>query len=121
MLFESILLFSTLTLANPLRSSSLVGRGSVPVLNGGQVLMSPGVPSGEYPRSTNKQGDESMIGGFALTTPENDLVLKTVKSIDGGNSWQALGEVVSLSFYPSGIKRACAKCFSSVVPAQLMI
>ncbi|KAF2789489.1 glycoside hydrolase family 93 protein [Melanomma pulvis-pyrius CBS 109.77] len=54
--------------------------------------MSPSVPSGEYPRSTNKQGDGSMIGGFALTTPENDLVLKTVKSIDGGNSWQALGE-----------------------------
>ncbi|KAF2704071.1 glycoside hydrolase family 93 protein [Pleomassaria siparia CBS 279.74] len=85
MLFNSILLFSAFIIVNALPIS--------PALNGPRILMSPGEPSGEYPRSTSKMDDGSMIGGFTLTTTENDLVLKSVKSIDGGASWQALGEV----------------------------
>jgi len=45
-----------------------------------------------------KLDDGSMIGAYTLTTPQpdNELVLKSVKSTDGGQTWNPLGEVVSL-------------------------
>lgn len=96
MLFHSLFLFSSLVLATPSRPASIARRGTVPAYDGAQVIMSPGEKSGEYPRSTNKQADGSLIGAFAITTADTQMVLKSVKSTDGGKSWKALGEVVSL-------------------------
>lgn len=88
---KHMLVLGSTALASPFHLSRR--EGSVPALNGAASVMDPG--AAEYPRSTNKNPDGSMIGAFTLTTGDSDpeLVLKTIKSDDGGASWHALGEV----------------------------
>lgn len=88
---------SSIVVASPLDSSLPLFRrnGAVPQAIGGSVAMSPN-GTGTYPRSTNIMGGGVMIGAYTLLTgaPDNESILKSVKSTDGGQSWKPLGEVV---------------------------
>lgn len=88
------LLFASAAFANPAFRFSRRD-GSVPALDGGHAAMSPNA-TGEYPRSTNKRSDGSMIGAYTLQTG-NEYILKSVKSTDGGATWSPLGEVVGFT------------------------
>jgi hypothetical protein len=90
MLLKHLFLFSSVAAAIPFHLSS---RGSIPALDGAAAVMDPG--NAEYPRSTNRFPNGTMIGAFTLTTPDDDpvSVLKTVETEDGGRSWSALSEV----------------------------
>jgi len=62
--------------------------GNMPVFEGGYHPISPNI-TGAYPRSTNKLDDGSTLGACTLSTngPDSELVLKHVKSTDGGQTW----------------------------------
>ncbi|KAL6712725.1 hypothetical protein ACLMJK_009663 [Lecanora helva] len=73
--------------ARPLETDTIEKRSGVPKLAGSAVAFG----AGTYPRA-NRLSDGSLIGAYTAFSGGNNII-KTVRSTDGGATWQALGTV----------------------------
>ena len=82
-----IMLLGSICIAVPVEPSLSIRSATLPKLSGSAIVLG----AGTYPRA-NKLSDGSILGVYTAFSGGNNIIT-TVRSVDGGQSWQSWGTV----------------------------